>query len=58
MTTSNAPNVFLEDYETTYVFGLYHVEDLLDQLSEYTKPTIQRDETLQGFIQQLQEIEE
>jgi len=37
----------LEDYE-----------DLLDQLSEYTKTHYPKDETLQGFIQQLQEIEE
>jgi hypothetical protein len=33
-------------------------EDLLDQLSEYTKTHYPKDETLQGFIQQLQEIEE
>jgi len=50
----------LEDYEKKlHMFSDYIMrEDLLDQLSEYTKTHYPKGETLQGFIQQLQEIEE
>ncbi len=50
----------LEDYEKKlHMFSDYIMrEDLLDQLSEYTKTHYPKPETLQGFIQQLQEIEE
>ena len=50
----------LEDYEKKlHMFSDYIMrEDLLDQLSEYKKAHYTKDETLQVFIKQIQEIEE
>ena len=50
----------LEDYEKKlHMFSDYMMrEDLLEQLSEYTKTHYPKDETLRSLIEEIQEIEE
>lgn len=50
----------LEDYEKKlHMFSDYMMrEELLEQLSEYTKTHYPKDETLRSLIEEIQEIEE
>lgn len=50
---------FLKTMKKLHMFSDYMMrEDLLEQLSEYTKTHYPKDETLRSLIEEIQEIEE